>query len=208
MSALSFENPLTTWIISDTHAFHKNICKGLTNWEAGSTVRDYDCETKMTEDMAAVINKCVLPEHYLIHLGDWSFGGFDKIERFRKMLNCKNIYLICGNHDHHIESDRDACRSLFNQVFGIPGVSMLVDVRVGQHKYVCGHYKMAVWDKSHKGVRNLWGHSHGSMPIDRNLLSFDCGWDVWGKPLNFVEVEEEMSKHSFVPVDHHDKETN
>ena len=207
MSALRFSNQLTTWVISDTHAFHKNICKGCTSWRDGAD-RDYDDPVKMTVEMADVINQHVMPDHDLIHLGDWSFGGFENIKRFREMLACRNIYLICGNHDHHIEEDRDGCRSLFRKVYGEPGISCLVEIKVGNFKYICGHYKMAIWNKSHHDVRNLWGHSHGSMPDDPNLRSFDAGWDVWRKPLNFVEVEQIMSKKTYKSVDHHNKETN
>ena len=35
----------------------------------------------------------------------WSFNGFDKIIEFRNRLNCKNIHLILGNHDTHIEKN-------------------------------------------------------------------------------------------------------
>ena len=45
-------------------------------------------------------------EDTLYHLGDWSFGGIENIWNFRKRINCKNIYLVPGNHDHHIKKNK------------------------------------------------------------------------------------------------------
>jgi calcineurin-like phosphoesterase family protein len=52
------------------------------------------------------INNKVGENDILIHLGDWSFGGFDKIVEFRERIKCKNIHLVLGNHDHHIEGNK------------------------------------------------------------------------------------------------------
>mgnify|MGYP000868802891 CR=1 FL=1 len=207
MSALKFNDPWTTWITSDTHAFHKNICKGCTNWKDGAD-RDYDDPVLMTVEMADIINKRVMPHHNLIHLGDWSFGGFDKIKKFRDMINCENIYLVLGNHDENIANDRDGCRKLFREVYGWHGVYCQIEIKVGQHKYFCGHFKPAVWNNSHHNIPGLWGHSHGSYPDNLKELSFDVGWDCFQRPLNFNEVEQEIAKREWTPVDHHDKETN
>lgn len=213
MSALKFDNPWTTWVTSDTHAFHKNITRGVTQWDLkDSTLRDFPDEIKMTEAMAERFNKRVLPQHNLIHLGDWSFGGEKRVKDFRDMINCKNIYLIVGNHDKNIEK----YKGLFTKVYGWPGVNCQVEIRVGQYKYFCGHYKPAVWNQSHHGVRALWGHSHGTFSDPQNELSFDVGVDAIKqhfpedafRPLNFIEVEQVMSRKSWKPVDHHREETN
>lgn len=206
---LKFCNPLTTWITADTHAFHKNICKGCTSWESGAD-RDFNNQEEMTKVMANNFNQLIQPNDVLIHLGDWSFGGYQNIKRFRDMLNVKNIFLVTGNHDHHIEEDKNIeLRTLFTKVYGEPGQSHYIDVEVAGHKYFCGHYAMLVWDKSHRGVRHCFGHSHGSLPDNPNSLSFDVGVDCHGlKPLNFVQVEEIMKKKNNIPVDHHNKDTN
>ena len=52
------------------------------------------------------INSVVREDDILIHLGDWSFGGIEQIWEFRKRIQCKNIYLFLGNHDHFIEQNR------------------------------------------------------------------------------------------------------
>ncbi len=205
-----FESPERTFITSDWHGFHKNICRGCTSWDEGAT-RDFDNPTLMTIKLADNINSVVGTDDWIINLGDWSFGGKDKIKKLRDMINCKNIILVTGNHDHHIESDvRDGeYRKLFSFVHGKPGQSHYIDVKVGEHQYFCGHYAMRVWDKSHHGVRHLFGHSHGSLPDDPNSLSFDAGVDCHNlMPINFVEVEEIMSRKVYKPKDHHNSGTN
>ena len=77
------------WITSDTHYGHKNICRGVTNWRLpdGSVpidqTRDFDTIERMNESIIRNINSVVGQDDVLIHLGDWSFGGFDNIEIFR-----------------------------------------------------------------------------------------------------------------------------
>jgi len=58
------------------------------------------------------INKTVGENDILFCLGDWSFGNYkngeniSNIRKFRDQLICKNIHLILGNHDHHIERNK------------------------------------------------------------------------------------------------------
>ena len=70
----------------------------------------------------------------------------------------------------------------------------------------CTHYSMRVWNRSHHNRKkveedklprsiNLYGHSHGELP--GIFCSFDCGWDVWRRPINVVEVLEKfMPEHN------------
>lgn len=207
MPALKFDKASTTWVFGDPHAFHKNICKGCTTWKRGAD-RNFNNPEEMTAYVASTINQRILPDHDAICLGDWSFAGFDNIKRFRDMIACKNIYLILGNHDHHIANNKGDCRKLFKEVYGWHGVYCQVEIKVGNHDYFCGHFKPAVWNHSNKNVRALWAHSHGTYPDSPNELSFDTGWDCFQRPLNFVEVEKIMSTKKWIPVDHHDEETN
>lgn len=60
----------------------------------------------MTEALIANINKVVGQDDTLWHLGDWSFGGIESIWKFRSRIICKNIHLVYGNHDEHIEANK------------------------------------------------------------------------------------------------------
>jgi calcineurin-like phosphoesterase family protein len=207
------KDPERTWITSDTHAFHKNICKGCTQWTDDGATRDFFDASLMTAVMADNFNKVVRPDDILFHLGDWSFGGRDKVKIFREMINCKNIILVIGNHDHHIERERnEELGNLFTYIHGSMNNPQYITIKVGGHTYVCGHYAMLVWNESHRHpnhTRHLYGHSHGSLPDNPNSLSFDIGVDCHDlKPLNFIQVDEIMKKKVWKPVDHHDKETN
>lgn len=90
---------------SDTHFGHGNISgKNESRWKSG--YRHYPSLHEMNKDLTSQINKIVKPDDTLYHLGDWSFGGIENIWKFRKQIMCKNIHLILGNHDHHIEEDK------------------------------------------------------------------------------------------------------
>lgn len=99
------------WFTSDSHYGHKNICKGVTAWDlkdhgGDMSVRDFKNLDQMNSALVDGINNYVAQDDYLVHLGDWSFGGIENIWKFRNRINCKNIILILGNHDHHIANDR------------------------------------------------------------------------------------------------------
>jgi calcineurin-like phosphoesterase family protein len=93
------------FVTSDTHYNHKNICRGVTNWRTAdgeipiSQTRDFKNLDHMNDAIVNKINEVIGQDDILIHLGDWSFGGFESIKEFRDRLICKNIYLIYGNHD-------------------------------------------------------------------------------------------------------------
>ena len=92
------------WITSDTHYGHTNICRGVTNWRLPNgdipvnQTRDFLTIDKMNATIVNNINGIVGQDDILIHLGDWSFGGFENIEEFRNRIICQNIHLILGNH--------------------------------------------------------------------------------------------------------------
>jgi calcineurin-like phosphoesterase family protein len=100
------------------------------------------------------INEVVGQDDMLIHLGDWSFGGFEQIREFWDRIICKNIHLVLGNHDHHIENNRDGSQGLFKSV------SHYNTVEIGQFKFRLMHYPISSWDGLGKGVMHLHGHCH------------------------------------------------
>jgi len=94
---------------SDTHFHHKNICEGLSDWDREKNAhqfRPFNTLEELDKTLVENINSTVGEDDVLIHLGDWSFGGKEQIWEFRKQIKCKNIHLILGNHDHHIEGNK------------------------------------------------------------------------------------------------------
>jgi calcineurin-like phosphoesterase family protein len=148
------------WIISDTHFGHKNICRGVTAWRLPdgsvpiSQTRDFDSISEMNEIIVNNINSVVGQDDVLIHLGDWSFGGFENIKIFRDRIVCKEIHLILGNHDEHIEKNRDGVQELFTSV------NHYTKLMYKFETLVLMHYPIDSWDGLNKGHIHLHGHCH------------------------------------------------
>jgi calcineurin-like phosphoesterase family protein len=148
------------WITSDTHFSHKNICRGVTNWRLPNgevpveQTRDFVTIEKMNTAIVNNINEVVSQDDVLIHLGDWSFGGFEQISEFYNRLVCKNIHLVLGNHDHHIQNNREDIQDLFLSV------SHYNTLEIGDYKFQLMHYPISSWNGLNKGYIHLHGHTH------------------------------------------------
>lgn len=175
---------------SDTHFGHHNIIK--------YSKRPFKNVDEMDEALIANWNAKVTKNDIVFHLGDFSFAP---AENYVPRLN-GTIRLIRGNHDHPADRLQHAHRSTNKQPFiSIDDVRQIV---VKDQRIWLSHYAHRVWPSSHHGCWHLYGHSHGSLPDDRNSLSFDCGVDCHNyTPLSFEEVQQIMSKKTFKPIDHH-----
>jgi calcineurin-like phosphoesterase family protein len=213
MSVLKFENSTNIWITSDTHYGHKNICRGVTDWRLpnGSIpvdqTRDFESIELMNSVIINNINEVVGQDDILFHLGDWSFGGFENIRKFWDRIVCNNVHLVLGNHDHHIERNRDGVRGLFKSV------NHYVELTVGNNKFVLMHYPLSSWNGMNKGVMHLHGHVH--LPNDKKFgkgRKMDVGIDGSEdfRPYNLIrEVVPILKKRDIVSdmeFDHHTDE--
>jgi calcineurin-like phosphoesterase family protein len=206
---LKIESNQQLYFTSDTHYMHKNICRGITSWnDADNLTRDFKTLDQMNDRIVSGINNIVGQDDILFHLGDWSFGGFEMIEQFRNRINCKNIHLILGNHDQHIEHDRDDIRRLFTSVNQY--LELEVKSKDWNQNYVLMHYPLVSWNKMNDGVIHLFGHVH--LSIDRRIgkgKTMDVGVDGNGlNPLHTSDIERLMSKQpirSGFEFDHHIK---
>ena len=194
---------------SDTHYMHKNICRGTTSWSnADDFTRDFDTLDQMNDRIVNGINAAVGQDDILFHLGDWSFGGFEMIEQFRNRINCRNIHLILGNHDHHIERDREDIRRLFTSVNQY--LELEVKGKEWEQNYVLMHYPIISWNKMNDGVIHLHGHVH--LSADRRIgkgKTMDVGVDGNGlNPLHTSDIKRLMKDQpikSGFEFDHHIK---
>ena len=157
---IKIEKNRKVFITSDTHYGHKNICRGVTDWtlpDGGipmDQTRDFDTIEKMNETIVNNINSVVGQDDVLIHLGDWSFGGFENVQKFRDRILCKEIHLILGNHDTHIENDRYNVQELFTSV------NHYTKLMYKNNTFVLFHYPIASYDGLNKGHIHLHGHVH------------------------------------------------
>lgn len=213
---------MNIWFSSDFHYNHKNIVRGVSEWEHKERTRNFDTLEEHNEVLVQNINKTVKHDDVLYCLGDWSFGEKDAIIDFRVKLNCRFVYLVLGNHDKHIEKNilhREIhLRSLFENV------DKIMNVKHGKHSFVLSHYAMRVWDGSHKGSIMLYGHSHGTLDamtpdianptwigdqyFIKNYRTMDVGIDTHPefRPYSIEEVISIMdNKNVELEVDHHEK---
>lgn len=132
------------------------------------------------------INQRVGKSDVLYIVGDFCLGKLDEVKSYRQRINCHAVNLIRGNHDRlSADKYREA---------GFHFTEGLLDLNIeGQPITLC-HYAMRRWNKSHKGSWCLFGHSHGSLPDDPTLFSFDVGVDCWNYyPLEFVQINSLMA---------------
>jgi calcineurin-like phosphoesterase family protein len=159
--------------------------------------RDFpDLET-MNTALVEGINDSVEADDWLIHLGDWSFGGFERIKEFRDQINCKNIVLILGNHDHHIQSDKDKVRKLFTHVTHYDEMRVTQNNKAAS-KFVICHYPIISWNGMHQGTKMLHGHQH--LKGENRFNQFNrmdvgiCGHPEF-RPYHIEEVFDLLEQH-------------
>jgi len=221
---------------SDTHYSHTNIVRGESKWikeeinKDHAGLRDFDTVKNMNDALVNGINSSVKEDDILFHLGDWSFGGIENIYDFRKRLNCKNIFLCFGNHDHHIVSnkpliDKETSDYVFQENSSLKYImnaqdlfvsaSQILEIKVQKttksksDRFFLSHYSHRVWNKHHHGSYHLFGHSHGSLDHLMNGRSMDVGIDCAKKyygeyrPFHINEIFDILDGRKIQQIDHH-----
>lgn len=128
---------------------------------------------KMNATIIDSINATVMEDDTLVINGDFCWSTKDArssmAAKFRNLINCKNVFLIWGNHD-----DRATLSPLFKACYD--QYDFNVD---GQHIFM-NHFPCKSWDKSHHGAWMLYGHVHNLygpedngklMPYEKQVLS-------------------------------------
>ena len=154
-------------------------------------------------------NKVVPATGLVYHLGDFCFGdGADAVTLINQ-LNGSCIRFLYGNHDralHNLVSNPSLQAKLNKQVI-FDGHYR--EIKIDHQKIVLCHYAFKVWNCSHRGSWNLFGHSHYTLPDDPNSFQMDVGVDnpeAGFAPFSFERVRTIMSKKVFKPIDHHGTE--
>lgn len=164
---------MTIFFTSDHHFGHSNIIKYCN--------RPFKNVDDMNESMIKNWNEVVKSGDTVYYVGDFCFDP--NPAKFLYRLNGKKI-LIKGNHDGKPKKEH--------------GWSHICDYNEVKHEkqhIVLCHYAMRVWNRSHYGAWMLYGHSHGSLPDDPQLLSIDVGVDCHEyRPISFEEIKNIMSR--------------
>lgn len=170
---------------ADCHVSHSNIirlCK-----------RPFADAREMEDTMVHRFNAVVRPEDDLWILGDLAWHEQDT-RRFLGRLACQHVHYVRGNHERGTANLRHLFASYQDYA----------EVKVEGQMICLFHYALRVWNKSHHGAWSLYGHSHGSLPDDPNLLSLDVGVDCWDfTPVSMAQLRARMAAKRFKPVDHH-----
>ena len=200
-----------------THYNHKNICSSTTEWkDANDKTRDFKSLNHMNDTIVNNINRRVGEDDILFHLGDWSFGGFEKIQEFRDRIICKNIHLVFGNHDKHILNNKSDIQRLFSSISHYIDLDVRRPSKKGKgsidrFRFILMHYPIASWDSMNDGVMHLHGHVH--LPKHQRIgngRSLDVGIDGNGlEPISLDEVVSLLKDQPIdklcLPQDHHVK---
>jgi len=166
-----------TWITSDTHFFHDNLCVGSTKWSDKVKCRPFDNAAQMNEVLIRNINDIVPEDSFLIHCGDFVVGAADKVAatiEIRNRIKCKNIITIKGNHDLSYKKF-----GLVRSLFYTETLYQIFEHRFSKDFYCtfC-HYSMNTWNfcDDRQGYM-LFGHSHGDLP-ESPYKTMDVGIDT------------------------------
>jgi len=192
---------MSKWITSDTHYGHKNICRGVSEWKDLDSTRKFKTLEEMNQTIVDNINSCVKEDDELYFLGDWAFGGIKNILIFWEQLNCKNIFFIPGNHDHHIKKKHiipDTDISVDKLFTVLPELYTIV---VDGVKVILCHYPLEDWEDRGLGSIHLHGHSHHSLDSSETTLSerrFDVGMDWYEfRPFNLTGLIKNLNEENY-----------
>jgi calcineurin-like phosphoesterase family protein len=211
------------WFTSDTHVGHGNIIRYCHRFQFTDKHEQYQIEQgtdirvsketiqRMDSCLIDTTNRDVGVDDLLINLGDLAFGGKDDIRRYREAINCKEVWIVRGNHDRY---PTEFYSTLFRV---LPPNSVLEYNRLG-HKYhiVVNHY-----GEGERGLNatsfvpnprkkpfkiGLYGHSHGTREQHFNQVSpgrwsMDVGVDnifnLYGEyaPISLDGILEHLGVH-------------
>jgi len=160
-----------THFIFDPHLQHE----GMSRRRGFATVREHD------ECLTACWNGVVRPNDEVIVGGDFTYrGNAGEAKRIFGRLHGRK-HLIRGNHD---EADTLA--------LGWESVRDIACVSIERERLVICHYPLLDWPGRYRGVRHIYGHTHGR--IIGHQQSADIGVDVMGwSPVRISAIKAYMA---------------
>lgn len=176
-----------TWLVSDTHFYHKNIIKYCN--------RPFSTVEEMNQAIIDNWNSVVKEGDTVFHLGDMGFCGTQNLVSIFSQLNGE-IYLIRGNHD----SDK-ALNALFDNDLILSwdqykSITIVGDKEIPEQELFLCHYPMIDWNNKEKGCWMIHGHNHmlPSTP-SHSPKHYDVGVDRNNyTPVNFQIIKEQITK--------------
>jgi calcineurin-like phosphoesterase family protein len=155
---------MKNYFTADTHLNCENLWKQIRP--------DFSSLEEHDEAILDGINSTVERNDHLTILGDFCWK---KPGRWRQLVRCRHITYILGNHDK---------RNKIEAVFGKQVYEQRI-IKGQKERFLCCHYPMAYWDRSHYGMFHLYGHLHDNQEHERRMnlafpdrRSMDVGVDA------------------------------
>jgi calcineurin-like phosphoesterase family protein len=174
-----------TFFLGCAHINHTNICKGVSKWTSGG-MRDFTNLDTMNNAIINNVNANVKESDHLFLLGDILFGPKVRFHEFFSRINCRNLYLLFGNHCDWIRND-------IEKLSRFKWYGDYLEIFINKQLLCLFHYPINEWRDCHKGSYCICSHSHGgnefSNPNTSKYKCLDVGWDVFNKPVSFIEIK-------------------
>lgn len=188
---------------SDTHFGHSNIIKYCNRPFANAA----DMDLQLIANWNSVCDR----DTVVYHLGDFGFGRPLHTEAIVSQLQFAHLHVIKGNHDKtfcewYRQKHQRPSDTLFNShpSTNVTLYNSYLETVIDGTDFTLCHYAMLTWNKSHHGSIHLYGHSHGNLPDNPNVLSMDVGVDTNNyRPYTLDEILRNMQRKTFKGIDHH-----
>jgi calcineurin-like phosphoesterase family protein len=188
-----------TFVICDNHIRHYGVVLHCNREQFIYDNPDYDPEKEFhfkhnnpkavhleshDEHQIETWNSRVGPKDHIWILGDLAWKNH---AHYIHRLNGYK-YLIRGNHD---KMHQDTLR-LFAKIGGAH-YQYSFYTKIHGRRVMLSHCPYHTWFSSCHGSWHLYGHCHGRLKEIPWILSFDCGYDVWGGPVPWDIIEAKMT---------------
>lgn len=142
---------MSNYYIGDCHFGHENILKhdGKNGGKIFYSIEEHD------NLIISNINKIVTPQDNLYFLGDVSCYKPDKTAELIEQINCKNRFLIRGNHDRFAKDGR--CKKLFQ------GIYDMKQIEDNGRQVILSHFPIMMWQGQHRGTIHIYAHVHNTL---------------------------------------------
>lgn len=173
------------YLTADTHFYHRKMLELRPEFES---VED------MNQTLIDNWNKVVTDKDEIWHLGDVSFGNWEKTTEVLKQLRGRK-HLVLGNHDHQY-------RNRFGQYF--MSVQSYKEIKWKANSLILSHFPFLKWNRGHYGTIHCCGHCHGNLSQE-NIRRFDVGVDTnWANysPISVERIIKEAELYPIAPYHH------
>ncbi|ACV50237.1 putative phosphoesterase [Delftia phage PhiW-14] len=188
-SVLDLSHFSKIWFTSDLHVGHNKMKEfGNLAFRPGET------QEEMDQHLLDTINNTCGPNDLLFVTGDVSFLSKEKTNTWLNKV-ATNMALAIGNHDWDLMR-HDAS---FVRRFVITADNLIQKMPDGDTVFL-SHFPHLAWPNMKNGWYHFHGHLHGE-PYTHPGRIRDVGWDVWGRPVSWEELKEDLKGR--ITVNHH-----